>query len=153
MKWLVNGREVELEGASSSEVVVQRLSDRLVVRTAAGARTALVVRHAGKVSVSYLGRTFEIEKPRTVKSGGAASDGLFVAPMPGQIIDVLVKVGASVSKGEKLLVLEAMKTQQPVIAPFDGVVEAIFVEKGAQVQDAEKLIKIVPNSNAATRDH
>lgn len=65
--------------------------------------------------------------------------------MPGQIVDVLVKEGDAVHKGQKILVLEAMKTQQPFTAPFDGTVDKINVQKGKQVGDGEVLAILKPN--------
>jgi 3-methylcrotonyl-CoA carboxylase alpha subunit len=62
--------------------------------------------------------------------------------MPGQIVDVLVAAGDTVSKGQKLIVLEAMKTQQPFNAPFDGTVITLNAVKGAQVKDGELLVVV-----------
>ena len=59
--------------------------------------------------------------------------------MPGLIVDVLVSVGEAVTKGQKVAVLEAMKTQQPFLAPFDGVVETLSVVKGQQVEDGQAV--------------
>jgi 3-methylcrotonyl-CoA carboxylase alpha subunit len=55
---------------------------------------------------------------------------------------VLVSVGDKVTKGQKLIVLEAMKTQQPFNAPFDGTVKALNAVKGAQVNDGELLVVV-----------
>jgi biotin carboxyl carrier protein len=49
-----------------------------------------------------------------------------------------------VEKGDKILVLEAMKTQQAFTAPFAGVVRRIEVEKGSQVSDGELLAVVEP---------
>lgn len=59
--------------------------------------------------------------------------------MPGVIVDVLVAEGDTVTKGQKLLVLEAMKTQQPFTAPFDGKVTKLPITKGQQVIDGATL--------------
>lgn len=72
------------------------------------------------------------------------------APMPGQIVDVLVERGANVTKGEKILVLEAMKTQQPFTAPFDGVVEKLDVTKGQQVAEGAVLAVVKPGTPVAS---
>lgn len=145
MKWLINGIETELEpGASGAQVT--KLPDRLSVRTASGQKTALVARIGGKVVISYSGHLFEVEKASGVtRSGGAVATGQFSAPMPGLIIDVLVGPGDRVVKGQKLLVLEAMKTQQPVNAPFDGRIEHLNVEKGQQVREGDLMISVTPN--------
>jgi biotin carboxyl carrier protein len=63
--------------------------------------------------------------------------------MPGQIVDVRTQIGETVKKGQVLLVLEAMKTQQPFAAPFDGCVETLTVSVGQLVQEGAVLVKVV----------
>jgi acetyl-CoA carboxylase biotin carboxyl carrier protein len=65
-----------------------------------------------------------------------------LAPMPGKIVDVLVKVGDKVSEDDELCILEAMKMENPVYAPANGVVKEIKVNKGATV-DADQLLIIL----------
>ena len=64
------------------------------------------------------------------------------APMPGKIIDVLVKVGDKVSEDDELFILEAMKMENPVYAPADGVVKEIRVSKDDTV-DSDQLLLIL----------
>jgi 3-methylcrotonyl-CoA carboxylase alpha subunit len=64
--------------------------------------------------------------------------------MPGLVVDIKVRVGDEVKKGDKLLVLEAMKTQQSVTAPFDGTVEAINVDVGDQVVEGILMLRVKP---------
>lgn len=143
MKRLVNGVEVELE--IDPQVQIGRLSDRLTVRTASGTSTAVAVRRGDTTLVSYRGVVYEIAKVGARRhQGGATQTGEAHAPMPGQIVDVLVAEGDAVEAGDKLLVLEAMKTQQPVLAPFDGTVARLPVAKGEQVSEGQMLILIAP---------
>ena len=65
-----------------------------------------------------------------------------LAPMPGKIIDVLVNVGDKVSEDDELLILEAMKMENPVYAPADGVVKEIRVKKDDTV-DSDQLLIII----------
>lgn len=136
MKRFVNGKEVEF---SKTEAEVIRLPDRLAVRTSEGIHSAVAVRDGDKVHVSYRGQTYLIEKALRLKGGKGAGNGEMRAPMPGLIVDVLVAAGDKVAKGDKVLVLEAMKTQQSFNAPFDGVVKELNVQKGAQVVDGQLL--------------
>ncbi len=136
MRRFVNGVETDLE-LSGAEITY--LPDRLAVRTADGTQTAVAIRQGDTVHISYLGQTFTIEKVARVKSGRGSGDGELRAPMPGLIVDVLQPEGAQVKKGDKILVLEAMKTQQAFIAPFDGVVTSLKTEKGQQVADGQLL--------------
>jgi 3-methylcrotonyl-CoA carboxylase alpha subunit len=62
--------------------------------------------------------------------------------MPGRIIAVDVAVGDTVSKGQKLVTLEAMKMEHSLTAPFDGVVAELNAQVGAQVQVEALLVRI-----------
>ncbi len=139
MKLYLNGTELEAETGAE----VSPGPDRLIVRTLNGSFSALAVRDGDAVIVSYQGHQYRLEtrRPRANAQGAAAS-GEYRAPMPGQIVDVLVGVGDKVTKGQKLIVLEAMKTQQPFNAPFDGTVTTMNATKGAQVKDGELLVVV-----------
>ena len=86
--------------------------------------------------------------------GGAtastASDGTILSPMPGKIIAVNVAAGDAVTKGQKLLTLEAMKMEHSLVAPFDGAVESLSAEMGAQVNEGAVLAEIVPEAAQET---
>ncbi|RYY80490.1 MAG: acetyl/propionyl/methylcrotonyl-CoA carboxylase subunit alpha [Moraxellaceae bacterium] len=72
----------------------------------------------------------------------AAGDGQIRAPMDGAIVNVLVNVGDQVSKGQTLLILEAMKIQQQIKADVDGMVAEITGQVGQQVKKRQVLLKI-----------
>ncbi len=74
--------------------------------------------------------------------GGAAGDGAILSPMPGKVIAVAVAAGDTVTKGQKLLTLEAMKMEHSLTAPFDGVVAELNTTPGAQVQVEALLVRI-----------
>jgi biotin carboxyl carrier protein len=131
---------VELDPSAAT---VSKLPDRLIVHGAEGSFSAVAVRSGDKVLVSYKGNVYTVESARPrARGASAAGSGELRAPMPGQIVDVLVAEGDKVTKGQKVLVLEAMKTQQPFTAPFDGVVEKLSVAKGQQVAEAAVLAVI-----------
>ena len=80
---------------------------------------------------------------QTVASREApASNGTVKAPMDGAIILAQVREGDRVSKGQLLLVLEAMKMEHPLKAGIDGVVKAIHVTAGDQVRNGQVLLQI-----------
>ncbi len=56
------------------------------------------------------------------------------SPMPGKILSVKKNVGDSVSKGDTILVLEAMKMENDIVAPEDGTIASIDVNEGASVE-------------------
>jgi propionyl-CoA carboxylase alpha chain/3-methylcrotonyl-CoA carboxylase alpha subunit len=74
--------------------------------------------------------------------GGEASDGAVISPMPGKIVSVSVKAGDTVTRGQTLLVLEAMKMEHALAAPFDGVVAELSAEAGGQVSEGVVLVKL-----------
>lgn len=140
MRRYVDGEEVELD---PNVARVSKLSDRLIVHGPDGSFSAVAARSGDRVAVSYKGRVFQVETTRPRARGSAAGgSGELRAPMPGQIVDVLVQQGMAVTKGQKVLVLEAMKTQQPFLAPFDGTVESLPVQKGDQVAEGAVLALI-----------
>jgi len=63
------------------------------------------------------------------------------APMPGVIIKISVPPGSHVSRGDELLVLEAMKMKNPIRSPREGVVDKIFVQEGQSVNYDDILIR------------
>jgi len=69
-------------------------------------------------------------------------EGAVVAPMPGMIVEVKCKVGDTVSSGDEVIILEAMKMQNPLPAPKDGVVKAINVKAGDSVGGDDVLLII-----------
>jgi 3-methylcrotonyl-CoA carboxylase alpha subunit len=76
----------------------------------------------------------------------SAADGAIIAPMPGKVIAVDVAEGQSVTAGQRLMVLEAMKMEHALTAPFDGVIEGLTVSAGGQVQVEAVLCQVVPAS-------
>ena len=68
--------------------------------------------------------------------------GDLLAPMPGQVLKVMIQVGESVRKNQPLLVLEAMKMQYEIVAPRDGVIARVLVPEGAQVQGGAMLVAL-----------
>lgn len=64
------------------------------------------------------------------------------SPMPGTILDIKVTNGQKVSKGETLLILEAMKMENEIVSPRDAVVNSIKVSKGQNVDSGTPLVFI-----------
>ncbi len=78
-------------------------------------------------------------------SGGrkkATEPGHVTSPLPGNVVDVLVKQGDKVTAGQALMVMEAMKMETELLANVAGTIEAVHVEKGDRVTPGEVLIEI-----------
>ena len=96
--------------------------------------------------ISY---TFTVETPFSLqrmkvlssKKGKTEQESL-KAPMPGKIIDVLVREGAGVLRGEPVVILEAMKMQNEILSPVNGKVISVMVKPNANVMKDDVLVEI-----------
>jgi biotin carboxyl carrier protein len=77
-----------------------------------------------------------------MKVGVTQKVGDIKAPMPGLVIEVAVEVGQTVSKGDKVLILEAMKMENVIKAAGDGIVKAIHTKNGQPVEKGQLLIEM-----------
>ena len=90
-------------------------------------------------------RVDEEDELSAARHEDVAAGGTLVSPMPGTVTVVHVEVGESVTAGQALVVVEAMKMEHPITAPIDGVVEAVHVKAGQAVaMDAPLVVVAVP---------
>jgi glutaconyl-CoA/methylmalonyl-CoA decarboxylase subunit gamma len=96
--------------------------------------------------ISY---TFTVETPFSLKrmkvlnsKKGKVEREFVKAPMPGKIIDVLVREGVSVLRGEPLVILEAMKMQNEIMAPVSGTVVKVLAKANTNVLKDDLLVEI-----------
>ena len=83
-----------------------------------------------------------VSAPRAPQAPSMAAPGEIVAPIPGKILSLKVKVGDAVSANDVLLVLEAMKMENNVPSPLSGTVKEIAVSEGAEVSTGQMLMRI-----------
>ena len=82
------------------------------------------------------------QTPRYPDPRGVDSGGGLIAPMPGAVLTTEVSAGDSVTKGDLLVILEAMKMEHRIVAPRDGTVEQMHVAIGDQVDNAQLLVTL-----------
>jgi len=101
---------------------------------------------AGRASVTigYRGSTygFELWRPTAVASPTGLGGDLISAPMPGVVLELSAKAGASVHEAEVLAVLESMKMEFPLRAPRDAIVAGVYVTEGDHVELDALLIRL-----------
>jgi 3-methylcrotonyl-CoA carboxylase alpha subunit len=96
------------------------------------------------VQVSFVDgeyRSFRLHEARGT-AAASAPDGAILAPMPGRVIAVDVAEGDAVTKGQRLVTLEAMKMEHALVAPFDGTVASLAASEGGQVTEGTVLARI-----------
>ena len=101
------------------------------------------VRRAGRVTVFGAHTVeFSLPDPLAVEAVAGAAAGIVTAPMPGLVKSVFVEPGATVVRGARLAVLEAMKMEHTLSAGRDGVVAEILAGAGSQVEAGAPLIRL-----------
>lgn len=88
------------------------------------------------------GELFLFEVQRAGRRKSSAQHSSLSAPMPATVIRINVSAGAAVTRGETLLVLEAMKMELPLRAPADGIVKAVSCREGELVQPGAALVEL-----------
>ena len=78
--------------------------------------------------------------PRFTLPGSEAQAGGLIAPMPGKVVDLKVKTGSKVNKGDTLVILEAMKMEHQVKAPEDGKITKVLIKKDDQLENGALLM-------------
>ncbi len=117
------------------------------VRSGGRATRCAVARGRRGLWVSCEGRSWllEEERPETAAKGAPSADELR-APMTGRVVQVVVVPGSTVSEGDLLLTIEAMKMEFRLVAPEDGVIAEVRCEAGARVELGELLVVLEPRA-------
>ncbi len=76
------------------------------------------------------------------KTGAALAEGSLKAPMPGKILDILVSEGDEVTKGQPVVILEAMKMENELKSAIDGTITSIAVEVGQSLEKNALILEI-----------
>jgi biotin carboxyl carrier protein len=105
---------------------------------------AYVSSDGAKRWVTVNGQTYGVTKSSSAKQRSKSQEHAseLAAPMPGQVRSVNVKDGEAVSKGQTLLVLEAMKMEIRIQAPRDGIIRELMVKVGQTVEREQILARM-----------
>jgi propionyl-CoA carboxylase alpha chain len=76
---------------------------------------------------------FNIAQEEVIKGG-------LIAPMPGKVVEIKVKKGSSIKKGDTLVILEAMKMEHKVLAPDNGKIKEVLIKENEQVENGATLV-------------
>ncbi|MBV8973521.1 MAG: 3-methylcrotonyl-CoA carboxylase [Sinobacteraceae bacterium] len=101
---------------------------------------------AGRIYLWLGAAAYELllDDPRTHEFSATAAVGGLTTPLPGMVVSVAVGVGARVSAGDVLMVIEAMKMEHTITAPHAGTVKAIHFAHGQRVPEGSELLEITP---------
>ena len=106
-------------------------------------RTFGIIREGSRFHIHISQGSWSIKQlPRFPEPPGSAELEMANAPMPRQVLKILVRTGQHVEVGEALVTLEAMKMEQTIRASTAGVVEAILVKTGDLVSPGDLLVHI-----------
>jgi len=123
--------------------LVSAAADRVVLSAGGVERAFDIARYAADVYVdSPLGPVHLIALPRFGDPDAAVAQGSLLAPMPGSVLRIGAAVGDSVTAGQPLVWLEAMKMEHTVTSPGDGVLAELNVEVGQQVDVGAVLARV-----------
>jgi geranyl-CoA carboxylase alpha subunit len=139
-------------GREVIEVSIVERGDGLIRFTALGLQqTARFAAAEGTLHLDVDGNAFALRETTLETGGSARRDGSsrLLAPMNGAIVSVLAKPGDPVAKGQRVVVLEAMKMQHEISAERDGTIDKILVKPGDQVATRQLLVELKPEENAA----
>jgi biotin carboxyl carrier protein len=136
----LNGKEKTVELVQQDNNQLTLIVDNKPFSIIVGSNEGIVVndeRYSVEIFDEQIGKLIKIGPERIHKKELAIK-----APMPGLIVDVVVKEGDEVKTGQGLLIVEAMKMQNEMKTSRDGIIKKIVVKKGQTVNSGDTLIVI-----------
>ena len=119
---------VEVNGSSYDVAIDQEMVPR---------KTPKIVQAKSVPTTDVTPATAKTSNPNAPKGGGTIK-----SPLPGEILEIYVKVGDVVKLGQKLLMLEAMKMENNIHSDKEGKISEIKVNRGSSVMEGDVLIVI-----------
>lgn len=142
--WVPIESQREGESVELGEWLVRTTSSpqEVVVSDGETERRAVIAKVGDVWWVNIGGKTSRINVVEKGVANAFDASGSLTSPMPGKVLTVMCAVGESVTEGQPLLVLEAMKMEHRICAPAAGVVSSIHYEAGSQVDQGAVLLAI-----------
>ena len=141
-KYIINGNNYNVSvnkvEDTIAEVEVNGVLYKVLMDKPAKKQVTNVKRPVQALTSTTITTTPVISRPAIVTSGG----GLVKSPLPGVILSIDCKIGDEVKKGQKLLILEAMKMENTIPSDKDGIVSEIKVNQGDSVLEGADLVII-----------
>ncbi|MCV7440915.1 biotin/lipoyl-binding protein [Mycobacterium paraense] len=126
--------------------LVSAAADRVTLADDGVEHTFAIARHGPDLQDVYVdsarGPVHLVALPRFPEPGSTVEKGSLVAPMPGNVIRLGAAIGDTVTAGQPLIWLEAMKMEHTITAPSDGVLAELNVETGQQVEVGAILARV-----------
>ena len=144
-QWIETDFDNQIEPYAGASAEADEPAETQQVVVEVGGKRLEVVIPAGLGGLAAGGAGGGAKKPRRAagkKSGAAASGDAVTSPMQGTIVKVVVEEGQEVAEGDAIVVLEAMKMEQPLKAHKAGTVTGLQAEVGATVTNGEVLCEL-----------
>lgn len=133
------------DGTTETVQRAEVFENRILLHTDRGNLMVAFVRTTQGIEMQYRGRVYRFQRVEAFTGGElqhSSAEGVLTAPMPGLVSKVFVQQGQQVEAGQRLLVLEAMKTEQALRATLAGIVARLDVREGDLVQEGAVLVVI-----------
>ena len=138
-RMVIREKELTVRGAFDAE-------GRLAAEIDGHRVTASVIRHGEERHIlGPLGtRQLAYVNPHQAQASSGSHGGRLTSPLPGRVVSVVVAAGDSVSAGQTLMVIEAMKMEHSITAPAASTVETVHFSEGDQVDEGAELVALAP---------
>ena len=137
---VVGGETYQVNLANEENLAGATITPSFAPNTASAAsptRNSAIPRPAPTASAGATASTPAVRKP----TGGGSGKGTQTAPMPGVILEINVKPGDTVTRGQQVAILDAMKMHNAIGAVQAGTVDEVFVEAGQTVDHGTPILK------------
>lgn len=145
LKVIVNGNQYTVEvqdvNASPLTMVINGNTYTVELSGSAPVATPQAAPQQAAVSANPVEMPKAAAQPTATPISNGSSNAEVVAPMPGVILDIAVKAGDSVKKGDPLCALEAMKMKSAIRSPQDGTISSVEVHEGQKVNHNDVLVR------------